>query len=31
MSFDAWLDDLGLNSQPKEIIDWSVVDEILPY
>ena len=26
MDFNLWLDDLGLTSQPKNIIDWSVVD-----
>ena len=31
IGFDSWLDDLGLTSQPKEIINWSIVDEILHY
>lgn len=31
MGFDSWLDDLGLTSQPKEIIDWNTVNEILHY
>lgn len=31
MGFTSWLDDLGLTSQPKEIIWWSTVSEILNY
>ncbi len=31
IKFDLWLEDLGLTSQPKEIINWSEVDVILNY
>ncbi len=31
IEFSEWLEDLGLTSQPKEIIDWRIVDVILPY
>ena len=31
MSFDSWLNDLGLTSQPKEIINWHIVNEIVHY
>lgn len=29
MDFESWLEDLGLTTQPKSIINWLPVDEIL--